>query len=310
MSDELSTQSMLDQYLTELKVSKHVSEHTLRNYRIDLELWIQFARAHKIDSLRPTHRDLRRYLSDLDKAQYAKTTINRRLSALRNFVRWLMIQGIVEVNPVDDISSLKMGKRLPHRIPPEEMARILKVYDQSDTVSHITLEGALRIRNQALLELFYACGTRVSEASTLTLDQVDLKKREIRVLGKGRKERIIPIHEYALQSLSTYLHFARPVLLERHPNIDAVFLSRRGRPMPTDSMRKMFKETLQQAGVSLSYTPHDMRHTFASDLLEGGADLRTVQELLGHSSLSTTQVYTHLSISHIRKTHQISHPRG
>lgn len=306
----------VDAYLTDERVVKNASPHTVRNYGNDLRDFGRWAARARVNALAPTHRQLRRYLADLDRAQYAKTTINRRLSSLRGFYRWRVETGAADANPADVLPSLKQGARLPHRIPPADMAAILSVWGPIDG------EGRLRydrkpdeLRNQALLEFLYACGARVSEASGLDVSDVDFAQMQVKVTGKGNKQRIIPIHEMALESMRAYLDFARPRLAVAagHGATEsdgAFFLSTRGRRMGTDAMRKMFKQTLALAGVKAAYTPHDMRHTFASDLLEGGADLRSVQEMLGHSSLSTTQVYTHLSMGTMRKAHAQAHPRG
>jgi len=165
------------------------------------------------------------------------------------------------------------------------------------------------MRNQALLEFLYACGARISEASGLLTVNVDFSSGQVKVFGKGSKERIIPVYDLALSTIEKYLATARPVLLGKKAS-DALFISTRGNAMSTDAIRTVFKGILERAGVDGSLSPHDVRHTFATNLLEGGADLRSVQEMLGHASLSTTQVYTHLSIAHLQEIHHQAHPRG
>ena len=165
------------------------------------------------------------------------------------------------------------------------------------------------MRDQALLEFLYACGARISEASGLHSDCVDFDQCQVKVFGKGGKERIIPLHDLCIETMKRYFYDYRPVLL-RDKSSPYFFVSTRGNQMGTDAMRKMFKETVREAGLDDSLSPHDMRHTFATDLLAGGADLRSVQEMLGHSSLSTTQIYTHLTPARLKQVHRLAHPRG
>lgn len=300
----------LEAYLASLRVEQNVSAHTVRNYRIDLEAYGRWAVRVHVKPCEVTHRQLRRYLAEMDAARYARSTVNRRLSSLRGFFRWMVIAGYAESNPVDVIPSVRASKRLPHRIPAADMARILSVHGSIDASGHTRQQTASQLRDQAILEFLYACGARISEASNLKVEDVDFDQMQVRMVGKGDKERIVPLHELSLTSLRAYLDFGRPDLLKGKPDSGYVFLSTRGNRMGTDAMRKMFSKTLLEAGVGAHYTPHDMRHTFATDVLEGGADLRSVQEMLGHASLSTTQIYTHLSVGRLSEVHRSAHPRG
>ena len=293
-----------------LEVEQNASRHTVRNYSIDLQDYLRWCIRAKVDAIHPDHVSLRRYLGDLTQARYSRRTINRRLSAVRSFFRWLSVNGVVESNPADLIHGLKEGRTLPHRIPAQDMARILCVWGPVSFDGVPREQGPSDLRNQAILEFLYACGARITEASELRFDCVDFAQKQVRVFGKGGKERIIPIHDLAIDALEKYRDAGRPMLLKNHGESAFFFVSTRGNQMGTDAMCKMFKETLRRAGVDSSYSPHDMRHTFASDLLEGGADLRSVQEMLGHSSLSTTQIYTHLSAERLKGVHHQAHPRG
>ncbi|MBE6465187.1 tyrosine recombinase XerC [Denitrobacterium detoxificans] len=300
----------VEAYLTSLRVEENVSAHTLRNYRIDLEAYGRWAvRAH-VDPCAVTHKQLRRYLGELDAARYARSTVNRRLSSLRGFFRWMVVNEHIEANPVDVIPSVRASKRLPHRIPAADMARILSVNGSIDASGHTRQQSPSQLRDQAILEFLYACGARISEACNLRVQDVDFRQMQVRMVGKGNKERIVPLHELSLSSLRAYFDFGRPELLGERPDPGFAFLSTRGNRMGPDAMRKMFAKTLVEAGVDAHYTPHDMRHTFATDVLEGGADLRSVQEMLGHASLSTTQIYTHLSVGRLSEVHHSAHPRG
>lgn len=301
-------EELADRFCASLQVERGLSEHTARAYRVDVMDYLRWAQRRRIDAFSATHRDLRRYLGELDRAQYSRTTINRRLSALRAFFRWLMRCGIAHSDPVSALQGPRLGRKLPRVISPSDMARILSVHAAADARG-----GDARtpsdMRDQALLELLYACGARVSEASGLLLENVDLDQRQVKVFGKGSKERIIPLHDMAVLSLRAYALYARPKLLgfSEEPFF---FVSDRGGRYSTDAIRRMFKRTLAEAGVDPTFSPHDMRHTFATDLLNGGADLRSVQEMLGHASLSTTQIYTHVSSARLKEVHHQAHPRG
>ena len=309
-SSHKAFESLIEQFCSDMKTERNASVHTIRNYSLDLNDYMRWASRTSIQALKPTHRQLRRYLAELDQARYARSTINRRLSTLRSFFSWATITGHAQHNPADVLMSIKEDKTLPHRISQSDMKRILSVYAPFDETGNLRERSASDIRNQAILELLYASGTRISELSNLRLVSVDYERNTIRVFGKGSKERIIPVHHIAMESMKLYQTKARPELLDGKPTSEFFFVSTRGKQMSTDSIRKMFHATLLKARVNSDYTPHDMRHTFASDVLEGGADLRSVQEMLGHSSLSTTQIYTHLSAERLKSVHKQSHPRG
>lgn len=291
----------VDAFCASLTQERNLSEHTARNYRIDLMDFGRWAARRGVKPLRATHRQVRMYLGELDRAQYSRRTVNRRLSALRTFFRWLIVHGHVKSDPVSVIQGPKAPKGLPHAIPVAQMEALLSVWNDDDS----PVGG----RNRALLEFLYACGARISEASGLLARDVSLRAGQAKLFGKGGKERIVPLHDAAVDAMGAYLRTAREDLLSGK-ECPYFFVSERGGKMSSDSMRRVFKKSLAMAGIADSYTPHDMRHSFATDLVEGGADLRSVQELLGHSSLSTTQVYTHLSIAHLKEARRNAHPRG
>ena len=291
----------LASYCDMLVVERNSSQHTVRNYRLDLLDFGRWAARSSVNPLCATRRDMRSYLGDLDYAQYSRRTVNRRLSSVRSFFRWLAGEGLVESNPADVVSGPKLARSLPRTIPPADMVRLLSVWRGSDKPADM--------RNRAILEFLYACGARISETSGLLVGNVDFDTAQVRVFGKGSKERIVPLHELAIASMRDYLFNARPALLAGKES-PYFFVSTRGNQMSPDALRKMFKQSLLAAGLDQTLSPHDMRHTFATDLVEGGADLRSVQEMLGHSSLSTTQIYTHVSISHLKEEHRRSLPRG
>ena len=307
---EESIEGLIEAFCIGFRAERNASENTLRAYRIDLSDYARWSSRAKIDPIHPTHKQLRRYLAELSAAQYARTTINRRLSALRTFFQWLNVTGRVSEDPASALSGPKKSKKLPHVIRPADMAALLSVHAPRDARGRKLEQTPPQMRDQAILEFLYACGARISEASGLELSNVDLDSAQVKVFGKGSKERIIPLHDMAVESMRSYLLVARPRLEKPGKPSSYFFLSTRGAQMGTDAMRKMFKATCAQAGLSAEITPHDMRHTFATDLLSGGADLRCVQELLGHASLSTTQVYTHTTPGRLAEVHRLAHPRG
>lgn len=297
-------------FLESLSFEENDSEHTIRNYRCDLLDYLRWAKRRDIDPFEITHKQARRYLGELDAAQYSRATVNRRLSALKSFYRWLNATGVTSQDPVSALQGPKRSARLPRAIPQLGMDALLKVHaERAKSAEEGSVELARELRDQAVLELMYASGLRISEVSGLLSADVDLASRQVKVLGKGSKERIVPIHELAARALSDYAERGRPVLT-RGNAVAFFFVSNRGNRYGADSIRKMFKATLVEAGLDESLSPHAMRHSFATDVLAGGADLRSVQEMLGHSSLSTTQIYTHISPERLKDVHHQAHPRG
>lgn len=293
-------EELIEKYLISLEFERNLSPHTVRAYEDDLGDFSRWAVREGIDPLAMGHRGFRRYLANLDTAGYSRRTVNRHLSSLHGIYGWLAETGRIEDNPAAVVSGPKQAKSLPRLIPREEMERIMSVCDTS------TANG---LRDQAILELLYASGARVGEAAALGIDDVDFIQGQIKVCGKGNKERIIPLHPFALKTLRQYIRTARLELLGAKES-ETLFISTRGNAMSTDAIRAVFKNVLKRAGADVSLSPHDVRHTFATGLLEGGADLRSVQEMLGHASLSTTQIYTHLSVAHLKDVHSQTHPRA
>lgn len=312
-SDELACEphaaTLIEGFCDAMRAERNASAHTVRAYHIDLMDYARWAERARIDPISTTHKQLRRYLSELDRAQYSRTTINRRLSALRSFFRWLNVMGVCNTDPASVLSGPRQKKDLPHVIRVADMAKLLSLYAKRDAAGKPREQSPTDLRNLALLEFLYACGARVSEASGLLTTNVDFERGQVKVFGKGAKERIVPLHDLALSSMRSYQLLGRSKLLKEKTS-PFFFVSTRGNGMTTDAIRKMFKESLRAAGLDETLSPHDMRHTFATDLLEGGADLRSVQEMLGHVSLSTTQIYTHLSPGRLKEAHSRAHPRA
>ena len=300
MSARQSSESLVDAYLTQLRVERNLSPRTVAAYASDLGGFLRWADKAAVHVLDADHRSLRLYLAELDRARYARRTIARRLAAVRSFYRYLVRTGQLASSPAAVLATPRLPKRLPD-------------IGTSDLIEHLLLTPnpatPLGMRDRAILELLYASGIRVSELTGLDLGAVDLSQGLITVMGKGSRERTVPIHRLAIRAVRTYLADARP-LLDRGSGGDAVFLNRLGTRLSDGGVRRMLDHHLQTLGASASVTPHVLRHTFATHLLEGGADLRTVQELLGHVALSTTQIYTHVSTKHLREVHKGAHPRA
>ncbi len=276
-----------------------MSSYTVRNYTADLVDFFDFLRERSIGSLRDVDRlILRDYLAYLLKRGMAKASIARKLSAIRSFYRYLMQVGLVDTSPVATTSSPKLDKRLPSFLTIEEVRRLLETPDLS------TPQGQ---RDRALLELLYASGIRVSELVQLNLEQINLDTREIRVWGKGAKERVVLMGKPATEALAAYISEGRLKLLGERRN-STLFVNRYGGRLPERRVQRILEKYTILARIDKRVHPHMLRHTFATHLLDGGADLRVVQELLGHADLSSTQIYTHVTKSRAKKVYLSAHP--
>jgi len=290
----------IDLWVEHLEAERGRGPHTVDAYRRDahdlattLSAW-GVERPDEVELL-----TLRRYLADLDERGYARSTIARRASATRSFLALLARRGVIEVDPGRLLGSPKQGRHLPRVLRIDEVERLLAAPDATDPVG---------IRDRALLELLYASGARISEATGLDLAALDLRQGLVRLLGKGDKERLVPIGEPAIDALTTYLQVARPALSNGRAT-DAVLLNQRGDRLGVRDARSAVTAAARAAGLG-HVTPHTLRHSFATHLLDAGADIRLVQELLGHASLATTQRYTHLSRGRLREVHATAHPRA
>jgi len=292
-------QEVFNKYINYLEAERNVSAYTVRNYRTDLLDFFYFLKEKEIGSLEKVDRHvLRDYLSHLVEEGIVKGSIARKLSAIRSFYRYLVREKIMPASPIERVSSPKLDKRLPSFLTLEEVERLLNAPDLS------TPQGQ---RDRALLELLYASGLRVSELVSLELGQINLDTNEIRVWGKGSKERVVLMGEPAAEALRNYLAQGRLKLLgEKRSN--ALFLNRYGQRIPERRVQKMLEEYAKKAGIEKRVHPHILRHTFATHLLDGGADLRVVQELLGHARLSSTQIYTHVTKGQAKKVYLSAHP--
>lgn len=286
-------------FARQLSVERGLSPNTVRAYCIDLRSYLDWAARSGNDPLAVDYRHFRRFLAELNAAGYTPKTVARRLSAVRSFFTYLNVEGATQANPAAATATPKVGKDLPRKTSGNDISNLLAVCE----------DDAIGMRDQAFLELLYASGARIAEIARLAPADVNHADASVRLFGKGGKERIVPLYPLALEAVRRYVDRARPALMTKGP-VDALFVSARGGAMSADSLRRVFKQRAAQAGLDASLHPHDMRHAFATDLVEGGADLRSVQEMLGHSSLSTTQIYTHLSLKHMKDVYKQAHPRS
>ena len=301
MSDQVrQPDELIDQYLTHLRVERGSSPHTLRAYSADLKRYLEWSERTGIDPVLLTHRQMRLYLGEMDRAGYSRRTIARRLSAVRSLFAYLVAEGLVASDPSSVLATPRIPSRLPNVIADDALKMLLEAPDVSTPTG---------LRDRAVLELLYATGARVSEVVGLRVSDLDFSQGQVRLFGKGSKERIVPVYDVALASLREYLHEGRPRLV-RSAAEDHLLLSSRGRPLSADAVRRLFRRYAVVAGAGTDLSPHSLRHTFATHLVEAGADLRTVQELLGHVALSTTQIYTHLSMKRLQDVHSKAHPRA
>ena len=295
-------------FLNYLAVEKGFSENTVVAYRNDLYQLASFVEeeAARRGAIPRTWAGFSRqgmlsYLLNLKERSYAATTLARKVAAAKSFFGFMVAEGNMKDNPTQNISSPKVGRSLPKPISISQVRRLL---EQPSKLS--TLEAK---RDRAMLELLYASGMRVSELVSLNLGDVNTEEGNVRCFGKGYKERLIPIHPRAALAVADYIKEARPRLAH---NVDekALFLNQRGERLTRQGLWQILKGYAKSAELDTEVTPHTLRHSFATHMLSGGADLRSVQELLGHANISTTQVYTHLTTEHVRRTYEKSHPRA
>ena len=300
-------ESQVDGFLRELMATRGASEHTLRAYGGDLSEWLAFAEGSGIHSAaQVTPRVLRSYLMELDERGLARGSIQRKLSAVRSFFKHLLKKGVIAVHPAVGLRQAKSARKLPHSLERGEVEALLACHDTS------TQAG---LRDLALFEVLYSAGTRAAETVGLNFEDIDFERGVARVRGKGRKERLAPLGSYALKALQAYLeHPARQAAGKANARAKtprgAVFLNLRGGRLSTRSLGRIVEGAVQRSGLRRRATPHTLRHSFATHLLDAGADLRAVQELLGHANLVTTQIYTHVSIERLRSIYEKAHPRA
>ena len=284
-----------------LTLEQGTSPRTLEAYTRDVERLVDFARVHGAPSpLDVTSRLLRDFVYHLKDLGLAPSSIRRNISAVRTYFRFLLADGVVSRDPSERLETPKRWRTLPEVLTVEEVATLLAAP---------TLDDTLAFRDRAMLELAYGAGLRVSEWITLGVRDVLYEDRLVRVFGKGSKERLVPIGRSAIGAVATYVRELRPKL-EKGNGKGILFLNARGEPLSRMGAWKILRRHVERAGIQKPVSPHTLRHSFATHLLEGGADLRAVQEMLGHADISTTQIYTHVDREYLRQVHRQFHPRG
>ncbi|WP_146552124.1 tyrosine recombinase XerC [Rummeliibacillus sp. SL167] len=298
---DIQFEQALEQFVTYIQLERNFSPLTVRDYRTDILEFFTFLQVEGVEDLAQVeYIHARLFVTKLYEEKKARTTISRKISSIRSFFRFLNKEYDLDDTAFQALYHPKKELRLPHFFYEEELTQLFDSNEGTDPKS---------LRNMALLELLYATGIRVSELTSIELKDIDFSLNILRVMGKGRKERYVPFGHFAAEAMQSYLAESRPKLVkdEKHPKL---FVNMRGGPLTARGVRYILNDMMKQTELRTTIYPHMLRHTFATHLLNNGADLRTVQELLGHSSLSSTQVYTHVTKEHLRHTYMNTHPRA
>ncbi|PAQ15872.1 tyrosine recombinase XerC [Bacillaceae bacterium SAOS 7] len=292
----------LQSFIEYLRIEKNYSAYTIDGYERDIDEFFTFTSEQGIMALgHIEYFDVRLYLTELHERQLARSSIARKVSSLRSFFRYLVREKVLKENPFVLVQHRKELKKLPSFFYEEEMEELFAVCEG---------ESVLQIRNKALLELLYATGMRVSECAAIELKDIDFEMSVMLVHGKGQKQRYVPFGSFAHQALERYIGEPRETLMKSVRKHDYLFVNHRGAPLTPRGIRYILTKLISEASLTGKIYPHMLRHTFATHLLNNGADMRTVQELLGHVHLSSTQIYTHITKEHLRKTYLSHHPRA
>ncbi len=299
-------QEQIQAFLEYLEVERMFSGNTIAAYRNDLGQFHSFLQALG-PAERPrgwgnvTRDHVIKFMLDMREREYAASTIARKVAAVKSFFGYMVEQGYLRRDPTAELDSPKVEKHLPNTMSREEVVRLLTMPSSSTPTG---------LRDKALLELLYATGLRVSELVALDVEDADIRAGTVRCMGKGSKERVLPIYDQALEVLNQYVSKGRPDFLHPDDNERALFLNRRGERLTRQGLWLIIKRYVEEAGIPATVTPHTIRHSFATHMLRGGAGLREVQQMLGHASISTTQVYTQVTRDHLREAYDEAHPRA
>jgi len=292
----------LKEYLAHIKLEKNLSKNTVSSYKNDISAFISYLQNRDLDDPSViSSNDIGGFFKTLNELGLSGSSSARYFSSLKGFFLYLLKNNYIIKNPIEKITAPKIAKRLPGVLDVNEIDKILSAPDVDDK---------LGLRDKAMLELFYACGTRVSELIDLKVNDLFFDDEIIRVFGKGSKERLIPIGSSAINWVGEYLKKSRPLLMRKSKSENNLFLNSRGTKLSRMGVWKIIDRYVKEAGIKKEVHPHTFRHSFATHLLEGGADLRAVQEMLGHTDISTTQIYTHIDRDYIKQVHKQYHPRG
>lgn len=295
-------EKQFEEYLAYLSGEKNASPHTITAYRKDIEDYFAFLAKRQIAAKKADHLLIRRYMMELQKNGISKNSMARKMSSLRSYYRYLVRENVIEDNPLTLVSTPKETKKLPKFVHYEDLKELFELPDNSPA----------GLRDRAMMELLYGSGLRVSEMCSLKLNQFIFPIRSVKVMGKGKKERLVPLGDYALKAIREYLEKGRPSLVKaENEDEQGVFLNQRnGHPITDRAVRDVLNKYVTRLSKTLKISPHMLRHSFATHMLENGADIRIIQELLGHERLSTTQIYTHITKSHMMEIYKEAHPRS
>lgn len=296
-------EEFVERFLEYIKKERNLSEHTVRGYAVDLAQFMSFLEEKKSADIEPAaldHHLVRDYLARLNSEKYNKTSIARKLAALRSMYKFLIKKGIVESSPVTAVRTPKLPRKLPHFLDPGEVEKLLNAPEG---------DGWPAWRDRAILETLYSAGVRVSELVGMNIADLDLDEGTVTVRGKGRKERIALLGSYALKAIREYLRLRKGAVKSASFQKGPLFINKYGTRLSDRSVRRELDKYIAVTGLSGKTSPHTLRHSFATHMLNAGADLRYVQELLGHKSLAATQVYTHLTTERLKEVYDASHPR-
>lgn len=292
-------EDILNDFCDYLKIDKRYSDLTVESYRTEIKGYLEFFKEKNIKVKEIKNSDIKEYLAYIKKGETSERTLAHNVSVIRTFYKFLLTQKIIERNPTEFLELPKLRKKLPTVLSKEEVEKLLDI-DLTDCYSY---------RNKAMLELLYSTGLRVSELVNLELSNIDLESCTLKTIGKGNKERIIPISDYALYYVEKYINEYRGSMLKKGVN-NYVFINNHGNVMTRQGFFKIIKKLALEKDIKTPISPHTLRHSFATHLLDYGADLRSIQEMLGHSNLSTTQIYTHVSSEHLKDNYNSSHPHS
>lgn len=287
----------IEKFIEYLIIDKKYSENTVKSYKNDLKKYETFMKNINIQNIKENH--IKNYLKYLKDNNNDNRTINHNISTLRSFYKFLLIEKIIKDNPMEYIEMPKTKKSLPKTLSIEEIDKLLD----------IKLTNSFSYRNKAMLELMYSSGLRVSELVNVKIHDIDVSNCIIRIMGKGKKERIVPLGDYAIKYIDIYLKEHRNKLIKRELN-EYLFLNNHGKKMTRQGFFKILKQLAREKNIKTDFSPHTLRHSFATHLLNGGADLRSIQEMLGHESISTTQIYTHVSKEQLKENYNNYHPHA
>ncbi len=300
MIQKIDDESLIQQFIEYLLIERGLSYNTIISYQRDLKDFVGFIEKSpkNVSILEVDHQHIIKYLTYLSEKGLATSTMDRRMDALRTFYKFMVMERYIKSSPAEIVEYIRSWNKLPTVLSVSEVQSLL---DKPDT------SNPLGLRDKAILELMYASGLRVSEVVELTIDDINLDIGYIRCLGKGNKERVVPVGSKALEAIRNYLKSSRPLL---NPKGEWLFVNYKGNRLTRDGIRRIIQDMAKKAGIKKQISPHTLRHCFATHLLERGADLRSLQEMLGHTSISTTQLYTHINSERLKEIHSKFHPRG